>query len=149
MLVASWILPSDYDDCYPVFVAYSILAAIWLLCEMLPAALSEDSWQQLTSAAQSLSNQSATPPPLLSAQLPSVAAQREDVDSDAQRDLELDPDLVQPRKRRRLSASLQPTPKRVCNPTASPVPLDEPPSSIIPYYVVTITNNNCCSDVRI
>jgi hypothetical protein len=44
MLVAGWILPGDYDDCYPVFVAYSILVAIWLLREMLLAALSEDGW---------------------------------------------------------------------------------------------------------
>lgn len=39
---AGWVIP-DNDDCHPVFVAHSIVAAIWLLREMLPAALSQTS----------------------------------------------------------------------------------------------------------
>jgi hypothetical protein len=68
---ASWIILEE-EDCHPVFVAYSVLAAIWLLREMLPAALSDSSWQQLVSAAQSLSNYSVIPSPPPSTQRPAT-----------------------------------------------------------------------------
>jgi hypothetical protein len=152
---AGWVIP-DNEDCSPVFVAHSVLAAIWLLREMLPAALSQSSWMDLVDAAQALAGQSKTPSPPPSTQRP-AAVLMEDSDSSlgagagAEFDSESDQDPVQSRKRKTPSASLQPTPKRVCTPalTASPAPSDESPSSSTPYHVVTVTNNNRRSNVRI
>jgi hypothetical protein len=153
---AGWILPEE-QDCHPVFVAHSVLAAIWLLREMLPAALPDSGWQQLVGAAQSLSHHSATPSPPPSTQRP-AAVQEEDSDSDADADAaaepgsnSTDPDPVPSRKRKGLPASLSSAPKRVCTPAraASPTSSVETPSPDAPRPVVTVTNHNRRSHVRI
>ena len=74
-----------------------------------------------------------------------------DAGSGAQIDSDSDQDLVQPRKRKPPSASLEPTSKRLCTPgpTASPAPSEEASLSATPHHVVTVTNNNRRSDVRI
>lgn len=139
------------DNCHPVLVAHSILAAIWLLREMLPAALSDDGWQQLVAAAQPLSDHAATPSPPPSTQRP-AAVQMEDTGSDldtsagVEPDSEPDSDPVQSRKRKAPAASLELAPKRVCTPVrTSPAP----PSDDEPQRVVTVINNNRRSHVRI
>jgi hypothetical protein len=81
----------------------------------------------------------------------------EDSDSnlDASAGAELDPDSdrdpAPSQKRETPPASLHPISKRVYTPapTASPAPLDETPLSTAPRHVVTVTNNNRRSDVRI
>jgi hypothetical protein len=104
---AGWVLP-DREDVHPVFVAHSLLAAIWLLREMLPA-VSNASWSEIVSAARALSGNSKTPSPPPSTQRP-AAVLMEDSDVDARvvadADSEVDPDLVQARKRKEPPASL-------------------------------------------
>jgi hypothetical protein len=142
---AGWVLP-DSEDVHPVFVAHSLLAAIWLLREMLPA-VSNASWSEIVSAAQALSDDSKTPSPPPSTQRPAAVPME---DSDVDPDSEVDRDPVQARKRKEPPASLHPTPKRVCTPApTSPVPSVETPSSITPPPIVTVTNNNRRSHVRI
>jgi hypothetical protein len=153
---AGWILPEE-EDCHPVFVAHSVLAAIWLLRKMLPVALPDSGWQQLVGAAQSLSYHSATSSPPPSTQRP-AAVQEEDSDSDADADAaaepgsdSADPDPVPSQKRKGRTTSLSSAPKRVCTParTVSPALSVETPSSDAPGPVVTVTNNNRRSDARI
>jgi hypothetical protein len=53
---AGWLVPDETSVCKPVFVAHSLLAAIWLLRKSLPEkALSQYGWECLASAAQDLS----------------------------------------------------------------------------------------------
>jgi hypothetical protein len=74
---------------------------------------------------------------------------------DASAGAELDPDSDQDpapsQKRETLPASLHPISKQVCTPapTASPAPSDKTPLSTTPRHVITVTNNNRRSDVRI
>ncbi|KAK1914348.1 hypothetical protein P3342_007594 [Pyrenophora teres f. teres] len=52
---ASWLIPNDTSICKPVFIAHSVLSAIWLLRETLADnALSDDAWNHLVCAAESL-----------------------------------------------------------------------------------------------
>jgi hypothetical protein len=54
---AGWLIPhlNDNSLCKPVFVAHSVLSAVWLLRETLADdALSNDGWERLVYAAQSL-----------------------------------------------------------------------------------------------
>jgi hypothetical protein len=142
---AGWIIPEGASDCHPVLVAHSLLAALWLLQEMLPAALTENGWQQLVDAAQVLSNGSATPLPPPSAQQP-APIQMEDSDVDVTTDPESDLDGVQSRKRNEPPASLaRPREKRACTPAhrLAASAADEP------RLVVTVTNNNRRTDARI
>lgn len=72
---AGWLIPNPDDDsvCKPVFVAHSVLSAIWLLRETLADdALSNDGWDRLVSAAQSLAEDGTVEPP--SAQKPSASS---------------------------------------------------------------------------
>ncbi|KAH6612360.1 hypothetical protein C7974DRAFT_77231 [Boeremia exigua] len=51
---AGWLVPTEDTDsvCKPVFVAHSLLSAIWLLHESLPeGALSDEAWNRLVCAA--------------------------------------------------------------------------------------------------
>jgi hypothetical protein len=42
---AGWVIPRGSDNCHPVLVAHSLVAAIWLIREMLPVAtLANDNW---------------------------------------------------------------------------------------------------------
>lgn len=52
---AGWLIPDDTSVCKPVFIAHSVLSAIWLLRETLDEdALPADSWGALVRAAQRL-----------------------------------------------------------------------------------------------
>jgi hypothetical protein len=54
---AGWLIPDETSVCKPVFVAHSMLSAIWLLRETLAEdALPVDAWARLVSAAQDLAN---------------------------------------------------------------------------------------------
>jgi hypothetical protein len=54
---AGWLIPDESSVCKPVFVAHSVLSAIWLLRETLAGdALPADIWVRLISAAQGLAN---------------------------------------------------------------------------------------------
>ncbi|EFQ89322.1 hypothetical protein PTT_14460, partial [Pyrenophora teres f. teres 0-1] len=45
---AGWLIPNDTSICKPVFIAHSVLSAIWLLRETLADnALSDDAWNHL------------------------------------------------------------------------------------------------------
>ncbi|KAF1933794.1 uncharacterized protein M421DRAFT_52739 [Didymella exigua CBS 183.55] len=68
---AGWLIPNpdDASVCKPVFVAHSVLSAIWLLRETLADdALSNDAWHHLVCAAESLAEDRMEEPP--SAQKP-------------------------------------------------------------------------------
>jgi hypothetical protein len=55
---AGWLIPDDTSDCKPVFIAHSLLSAIWLLWKSLPHdPLNDEAWSCLVSAAQSLAAQ--------------------------------------------------------------------------------------------
>lgn len=72
---AGWLVPTEDIDsvCKPVFVAHSLLSAIWLLHESLPeGALSDEAWNCLVCAAQSLAEGTGEAPP--SAQKPSASS---------------------------------------------------------------------------
>lgn len=69
---AGWLIPDDTSICKPVFVAHSVLSAIWLLRETLADdALSDDGWDRLVCAAESLAQDGVKEPP--SAQKPSAS----------------------------------------------------------------------------
>lgn len=54
---AGWLIPAETSVCKPVFVAHSVLSAIWLLKETLAEdALPADAWDRLVSAAQDLAS---------------------------------------------------------------------------------------------
>lgn len=54
---AGWLIPAETSVCKPVFVAHSVLSAIWLLKETLDEdALPADAWARLVSAAQDLAS---------------------------------------------------------------------------------------------
>ncbi|KAE8832108.1 hypothetical protein PTNB73_10511 [Pyrenophora teres f. teres] len=66
---AGWLIPNDTSICKPVFIAHSVLSAIWLLRETLADnALSDDAWNHLVCAAESLAQNGTEEPP--SAQKP-------------------------------------------------------------------------------
>ena len=55
---AGWLFLDDNSVCKPVFVAHSVLSAVWLLRETLSeTALPADAWEQLVSAARKLADQ--------------------------------------------------------------------------------------------
>jgi hypothetical protein len=74
-----------------------------------------------------------------------------DAGAGAELDLDLDQDPTPSRKRETPPASLHLILKRVYTPafTASPAPSDETLLSTAPRHVITVTNNNRRSDVRI
>jgi hypothetical protein len=54
---AGWLIPEEGSVCKPVFIAHSVLSAIWLLRETLAeGALPAVAWARLVSAAQDLSS---------------------------------------------------------------------------------------------
>lgn len=66
---AGWLIADDTSICKPVFIAHSVLSAIWLLRETLTDnALSDDAWNRLVCAAESLAQDGMEEPP--SAQKP-------------------------------------------------------------------------------
>lgn len=75
---AGWLIPDPHDDdscslCQPVFVANSLMSAIWLLREMLPdGTLSSDGWDSLVYGAQSVADDGVVVEPP-SAQKPSAS----------------------------------------------------------------------------
>ncbi|KAF1923103.1 uncharacterized protein M421DRAFT_19418, partial [Didymella exigua CBS 183.55] len=79
-----WLVPDETSLCKPVFVAHSLLSAIWLVRASLPDkdTLPDDVWARLVSAADTLTSQGAeqappsaqTPPPSQAAQAPSRAS---------------------------------------------------------------------------
>ncbi|KAF1357149.1 hypothetical protein EJ07DRAFT_30715, partial [Lizonia empirigonia] len=75
---AGWLIPDPDDDdscslCKPVFIANSLMSAIWLLREMLPdGTLSSDGWDSLVYGAQSVANDGVVVEPP-SAQKPSAS----------------------------------------------------------------------------
>lgn len=131
---AGWLIPHPDDNslCKPVFIAHSMTAAIWFVREMLAEdALSNDGWDSLVCAAQSLAEEGVAEPP--SAQKPSASA------------------LTQRKKRPAPSAQASPPKRarletdegRTASSPSQPVeePLDdavEQPEAII----TTVTNNN-------
>lgn len=60
-----WLIPDETSLCKPVFVAHSLLSAIWLVRASLPnkEILSDSAWASLASAAEKLSQQGFKDPP--------------------------------------------------------------------------------------
>ena len=123
---AGWLIP-DPDDasiCKPVFVAHSTLGAIWLLRETLADdALSNDGWDRLVCAAQSLAENGMAEPP--SAQIPSPSP----LEQRAKRSAPSAPALLSKRARTKAAET----------PAASPE-LEEPVDK--QRTITTVTNNN-------
>lgn len=147
---AGWIVPKEESLCYPVFVAHSLLSAIWLLRETLPKhTLSNDTWACLAYAAKKLSGSDGSPPP--SAQKPSRDGQDP---LPPTRSSTVYSTLPSSTTSKRSGVILSSTPKR----TRSVVPDDEsssPPSTPVleavepapsPQYITTVTNNNRRAD---
>jgi hypothetical protein len=127
---AGWLVP-DPDDasvCKPVFVAHSVLSAIWLLRETLADdALSNDGWDRLVCAAQSLAEDGVVEPP--SAQKPSASPL-------PQREKRAAPSLqTLPLKRARIESEDPPA----SSPLGGPQP-EEPGGE--QRTTTTVTNNN-------
>ena len=135
---AGWLIPDQDSVCRPVFVAHSLLSAIWLLRETLADdALSSHGWQRLVRAATSLAQ-----------------GEEPEVPPSAQR---LPPSLSQHQKR--AAPSTQPlSPKRArherhATPLASPAlskrsetdhaEQEQRAQDLLPHTVtLTLTNNN-------
>jgi hypothetical protein len=61
---AGWIIPDANSVCNPIFVAHSLLSAIWLVRETLPSGtLSNDAWASLAHAADKLASPTESMPP--------------------------------------------------------------------------------------
>ncbi|KAI9881995.1 MAG: hypothetical protein M1823_006287, partial [Watsoniomyces obsoletus] len=76
---AGWLIPdpADASVCKPVFVAHSVLSAVWLLRETLADdALSNNSWDCLVCAARSLAEEGITEPPSAQKSSPAPVSQR-------------------------------------------------------------------------
>lgn len=133
---AGWLIPDEGSVCRPVFVAHSVLSAIWLLRETLADdALSSEGWHRLVNAATSLAQ-----------------AEEPEVPPSAQR-----PPLSLSQRQKRVASSTQPPsskrarPKLHSTPPASPVlaELSDTDYSELEQHAqdpllhtVTITNNN-------
>jgi hypothetical protein len=58
---ARWIVP---NECNPIFITYSLLSAVWLIRQTLPAnTLSNNTWACLAHAAEKLSSPNRSSPP--------------------------------------------------------------------------------------
>lgn len=128
---AGWLIPDDRSDCNPVFVAHSLLSAIWLLHETLPEeTLNEAGWQKLVNAATELSTNPNDIPP--SAQKATVV-----IDSDEESDSPL---TLRKRTAPRSSTSSSPKRSRIRTSTQEQSPAQPPELS--PVYITTVTSNN-------
>ncbi|KAE8822993.1 hypothetical protein HRS9122_10468 [Pyrenophora teres f. teres] len=135
---AGWLIPNDTSICKPVFIAHSVLSAIWLLRETLADnALSDDAWNHLVCAAESLAQDGREEPP--SAQKP-LASSSEPASAPS----------PQQKKRPPLSAPAS-TPKRARTTTDETLPaspqLSEPSESDDqpedpPLHTIAVSNNN-------
>ncbi|CAE7192090.1 hypothetical protein PTTW11_07484 [Pyrenophora teres f. teres] len=135
---AGWLIPNDTSICKPVFIAHSVLSAIWLLRETLADnALSDDAWNHLVCAAESLAQDRREEPP--SAQKP-LASSSEPASAPS----------PQQKKRPPLSAPAS-TPKRARTTTDETLPaspqLSEPSESDDqpedpPLHTIAVSNNN-------
>jgi hypothetical protein len=139
---AGWLIPDDGSTCRPVFIAHSLLSAIWLIRKSLPPyTLSDDAWGELVAAAQSLAEEAAEDD------------SEEDVPPSAQKA------TLASSKRRAVSTQNTPSAKRARTESqsqtqaaqrpprsASPVPSDVSTGDLSlleePVYTRTVTNNN-------
>ena len=142
---AGWLIPDEDSVCKPVFVAHSVLSAIWLLRDTLgDGALGSAGWESLVDAAYELADGRAAEP--LSAQKPPASL------------------AVDSRKRPASSAAHTPASKhaRTDAHVSSPAPSSRhspPPSSpalsslhseppATPVHMTTVTNNNRRAELR-
>ncbi|KAE8852431.1 hypothetical protein PTNB73_10598 [Pyrenophora teres f. teres] len=135
---AGWLIPNDTSICKPVFIAHSVLSAIWLLRETLADnALSDDAWNHLVCAAESLAQDGREEPP--SAQKP-LASSSEPASAPP------------PQQKKRPSPSAPAsTPKRARTTTEETLPaspqlsepseLDDQPEDP-PLHITAVSNNN-------
>lgn len=135
---AGWLVPEEGSVCRPVFIAHSVLSAIWLLRTTLADdALSSSGWESLVSAAASLAqeNEPEVPP---SAQKPASLSQRRKHPAPSTR--ESSP------KRTRLEVDGAPPPSSPALPEPSEADLSEleqhAQQQHPPLHTITITNNN-------
>ncbi|UPX21008.1 uncharacterized protein EKO05_0011214 [Ascochyta rabiei] len=137
---AGWLIPTrdDASVCKPVFIAHSVLSAIWLLRETLADdVLPDNIWDRLVCAAESLAEDGMEEPP--SAQKPFASPSQQ-----------ASAPPPQQKKRPHLSAPA-PTPKRARTTTDETHPASpqlsqpsEPDEQLkdSPLHITTISNNN-------
>jgi hypothetical protein len=137
---AGWLVPNDSSVCKPVFIAHSILSAIWLMRKTLASdALSDDDWDKLVCAAQDLADN------------PSAASYEEPPSAQKPRD------SLQPSTKRSAISTPASSSKRRRPSTAPPSPTSPPLSDMEQaegsaskeHAQVTITNNNRRTDQAI
>ncbi|KAK7177487.1 hypothetical protein PSPO01_16461 [Paraphaeosphaeria sporulosa] len=140
---AGWLIPDEGSICKPVFIAHSVVSAIWLLHKTLPeGTLPDDAWGRLVRAAEALAledeeGQGSEPPP--SAQKPPTASSQQAATG-----------AQQPRKRPSPSATVS-APKRARTDTeealsirsqpSEPGEPDEQPEDP-PRHRTVVSNNN-------
>ena len=130
---AGWLIPDPDDDscslCKPIFIANSLMSAIWLLRETLPdSTLSSDGWDSLVSGAQSVADNGveAEPP---SAQKPSASPLQE------RRKRQTPSAQASPAKRARTEAAETP-------PASPPLSERSEPGGQLEKQTTSITNHN-------
>lgn len=149
---AGWLLPESDSVCKPVFVAHSVLSAIWLLRETLGSdALASAGWDGLVDAAYALADGGTEEPP--SAQKPSASravdgrkrpASSAQTPTSKRARTDADPSSPAPSPPSSSSSSRHSPPlSSQHSPPPSPALsslTSEPPAS--PVYITTVTSNN-------
>lgn len=140
---AGWLIPDDRSCCNPVFIAHSLLSAIWLLRETLPeGSLDDDGWQKLVSAGVALAADDLNSVP------PSAQRAAATIDSDNEPGgpplkRKAPPSPIptpswSPKRGRRGTLTPRPGPSTQ---EQSPVQSPEAPEPS-PVHITTVTNNN-------
>jgi hypothetical protein len=141
---AGWLVPDNTSICKPVFIAHSVLSAIWLLRETLDEdALPADGWASLVRAAQDLACND--PSSSYSKEPPSAQRPRDSPPPSAKR--RAAPTPTPPAKRLQLSAdSASPATPQELGSSQAGDPIDKDPEddSVLeePVRITTVTNNN-------
>lgn len=135
---AGWLIPNDTSICKPVFIAHSVLSAIWLLRETLADnALSDDAWNRLVCAAESLAQDGMEEPP--SAQKPFASpSQQASAPSPQQKKRPPPSAPASTSKRARTNTDeTHPASPQLSEPSESDDQPEDPP-----LHTTTVSNNN-------
>jgi hypothetical protein len=134
---AGWLIPNDGSACKPVFIAHSVLSALWLLRETLASdALSGEGWDKLVCAARDLADDPSDP----SYEAPPSAQKPRDSPQPGTKRSAISAPASAPKQRRTSTAPPSPTSPQLSDiEQAEDSALEEPAQ-------VTITNNTRRTD---